>query len=323
MGRSPDFMNVTFAAWPRRRATSPAAGPSSARTCGGLLRVHQRARPDPDHSLINLQRSRTASGVFNLEEGTALQVVRETDAGIVVRGARILATLGPLSDEIAVYSPRVARHTETHSPFALNFAIPCATPGSSSCAARASTWAGPTSSTRSARASRRWTASSSSTMCWCRGSACVPAGRRRPAQRHGHEHHSMTHTAHQGAAKNRQVRVRPRAGAPDDQDPGQAHLPHSEERLAELMLYTELTKACTRLRGRRRSSTNGASCARRTAGREHPQPLHDRLPQNGGILQLLGSSSFMIIPTEADFSGPLAPEIAQYPRPTPPRRVTG
>src|SRR5207249_10923721 len=74
-------------------------------------------------------RSRTASGAFNREEGTALQAIRATDAGIAVRGARILATLGPLSDEIAVYSPRVARHTETHSPFALNFAIPCATPG--------------------------------------------------------------------------------------------------------------------------------------------------------------------------------------------------
>src|SRR5438128_71949 len=67
-----------------------------------------------------------ANGVHAI---AALQVIRETDAGIVVRGARILATLGPLSDEIAVYSPRVARHTETHSPFALNFAIPCATPG--------------------------------------------------------------------------------------------------------------------------------------------------------------------------------------------------
>jgi 4-hydroxyphenylacetate 3-monooxygenase len=30
------------------------------------------------------------------------------------------------------------------------------------------------------------------------------------------------------------------------------------------------------------------------------------------ILQLLGSSSFMITPTEADFSGPLAPDIEQY-----------
>jgi 4-hydroxyphenylacetate 3-monooxygenase len=30
------------------------------------------------------------------------------------------------------------------------------------------------------------------------------------------------------------------------------------------------------------------------------------------ILQLLGSSSFMLTPTEADFKGPLAPAIEQY-----------
>ena len=64
------------------------------------------------HALINLQRSRNASGMFNLEEGTALEVKKETSAGIVVHGARILATLGPLSDEIAVYSPRLARHSD-------------------------------------------------------------------------------------------------------------------------------------------------------------------------------------------------------------------
>ena len=56
-------------------------------------------------------------------------MVRETDAGIVVRGARVLATLGPFADEIAVYSPRLGQHTEGHSPFALSFAIPCGTPG--------------------------------------------------------------------------------------------------------------------------------------------------------------------------------------------------
>ncbi|PYN40214.1 MAG: 4-hydroxyphenylacetate 3-monooxygenase, oxygenase component, partial [Candidatus Rokuibacteriota bacterium] len=129
MGRSPDFMNVTFAAW-------AAAGDYFARgrpQFGQNMRRYYEYISEHDltltHSLINLQRSRTVSGVFNLEAGTALQVVRETDAGIVVHGARILATLGPLSDEIAVYSPRVARHTESHSPFALNFAISCGTPG--------------------------------------------------------------------------------------------------------------------------------------------------------------------------------------------------
>ena len=35
-------------------------------------------------------------------------------------------------------------------------------------------------------------------------------------------------------------------------------------------------------------------------------------PRMVEILQFLGSSSFMLTPTEADFSGPLAPEIEQY-----------
>ena len=110
--------------------------------------------------------------MFNLEEGTALRVVRETDAGIVVSGARILATLGPLSDEIAVYSPRLGRYAEPHSPFALNFAIPCGTPGLKFLCRDSFDQAGRISITRSARASRRWIASSSSTTCWCPGSAC-------------------------------------------------------------------------------------------------------------------------------------------------------
>jgi len=129
MGRSPDFMNVTFAAWAAAASYFGRGRPEF----GENIRRYYDYISEHDltltHSLINLQRSRTVSGVFNLEAGTALQVVRETDAGVVVHGARILATLGPLADEIAVYSPRVARHTETHSPFALNFAIPCAAPG--------------------------------------------------------------------------------------------------------------------------------------------------------------------------------------------------
>ena len=81
------------------------------------------------HALINLQRQRTPSGVQHLSADTALRVVRETDAGIVVKGSRALATLGPISDEIAVYSPRLRKMSEGHSPYALNFSIPCSTPG--------------------------------------------------------------------------------------------------------------------------------------------------------------------------------------------------
>ena len=106
MGRSPDFMNVTYACWAGAADYFGAGRPEF----GENMRRYHRYIRDNDltltHSLINLQRSRTVSGMFNLQEGTALQVMNETDAGIVVRGARVLATLGPLSDEIAVYAPR-------------------------------------------------------------------------------------------------------------------------------------------------------------------------------------------------------------------------
>src|SRR5712691_5124160 len=106
VGRSPDFMNVNFAAW---AAAADYFGQNRPE-CAINMRCYYEYIREHDltltHSLINLQRSRTVSGMFNLEEGTALRVMRETAAGIVVRGARILATLGPLADEIAVYSPR-------------------------------------------------------------------------------------------------------------------------------------------------------------------------------------------------------------------------
>ncbi len=97
MGRSPDFMNVTYAAW-AGAADYFTQGLGRPEFAENMRRYHEYIRENDltlTHSLINLQRSRTVSGVFNLEEGTALQVMRETDAGIVVRGARILATLGP------------------------------------------------------------------------------------------------------------------------------------------------------------------------------------------------------------------------------------
>ena len=107
MGRSPDFMNVTFAAW-AGAADYFAQGPAGVRReHAALLRLHPRERPGADpladqpaaqpHRLRHVQPAgghRAAGG-------------KETDAGIVVRGARVLATLGPFADEIAVYSPRL------------------------------------------------------------------------------------------------------------------------------------------------------------------------------------------------------------------------
>ncbi|HQT78142.1 MAG TPA: 4-hydroxyphenylacetate 3-hydroxylase N-terminal domain-containing protein, partial [Rhodopila sp.] len=103
MGRSPDFMNVTFACWAGSADYFGRGNPAFAEN----MRRYYRYIADNDlvltHALINLQRSRDMSGMFKLQEGTALQVVKESSEGLTVRGARVLATLGPLADEIAVY----------------------------------------------------------------------------------------------------------------------------------------------------------------------------------------------------------------------------
>src|SRR5262245_17213460 len=96
MGRSPDFMNVTFAAW---AGAAPYFARGRPEFADNVRRYYEHIRERDltlTHALINLQRSRNPSGDFTLEDGTALRVTRETDAGIVVRGARVLATLGPL-----------------------------------------------------------------------------------------------------------------------------------------------------------------------------------------------------------------------------------
>jgi 4-hydroxyphenylacetate 3-monooxygenase len=79
------------------------------------------------HTLVNPSFNRTVSAQGLASEEVALHVVAETDAGLVVRGARLLATLGPFADEIAVFPSTVLKADERSRRFA--FAIPNATKG--------------------------------------------------------------------------------------------------------------------------------------------------------------------------------------------------
>jgi len=314
MGRSPDFMNVTFAAWAAAEGYFAQGRPEFGEN---MRRYYEYIRENDltlTHSLINLQRSRNASGVFNLQEGTALQITRETDAGIVVRGARVLATLGPMSDEIAVYSPRLARHTEKHSPFALNFAIPCGTPGlrflcRESFDLGRSHFDHPLGSRFEEMDCVVFF--DDVLVPWERvfvlGDVDLINGTAVTT-------HSSAHTAHQGAAKNlAKCEFVLGVALHMTETLGNAHLPHSEERLAELMMYTELMRACIR--------SAEADAALDQWGVMCPVPLQVELTRNlfmtayprmAEIMQLLGSSSFMIVPSEVDFQSPLAPDIEQY-----------
>jgi 4-hydroxyphenylacetate 3-monooxygenase len=131
MGRTPDFMNVNMMAM-------AAAGDYFAQNRpefkDNIQRYYEYIREHDlvlTHTLVNLQRNRSPLA-RPLEDRTdvALAVVRETDAGIVVRGPRVLATLGPLADEIAVYPARNHQlPPDAQARYSFAFAIPCNTPG--------------------------------------------------------------------------------------------------------------------------------------------------------------------------------------------------
>jgi 4-hydroxyphenylacetate 3-monooxygenase len=60
---------------------------------------------------------------------TYLGVERETDEGLIVSGAKMLATAAPYSDEILVWPFSVRRSEKSETPYAIAFAIPSNTPG--------------------------------------------------------------------------------------------------------------------------------------------------------------------------------------------------
>jgi len=129
MGRTPDYMNVKFACFAARHAIW--AGPDHANDEGAenIVRFQRHlARDDVSltHTIIHptIDRATDARLVGN---PVTLQKVGETATGIVVRGARILATLAPFADEIAVYPGLPIPADATAS--ALAFAIPVDTPG--------------------------------------------------------------------------------------------------------------------------------------------------------------------------------------------------
>ncbi len=129
MGRTPDYMNMKFAAFasaPRVWAGADGRNERGARNIVAFQQYLAHGDISLTHTIIQPTiDKRTDSKVV----GTRAMVrkVGETADGIVVRGAKVLATLAPYADEQTVYpgQPLPADARE----FALAFAIPLDTPG--------------------------------------------------------------------------------------------------------------------------------------------------------------------------------------------------
>ncbi len=126
-GRTPDYKNASVMAFAGAAGFLARGKPEYAQN---MQRFYDEVRQGDKvltHTLVNPQISFQLAQEGKFSPKVALQVVKETDAGIVVNGARLLATLGPSADEIEVFPSTLLKASEENLPFA--FALPLHTPG--------------------------------------------------------------------------------------------------------------------------------------------------------------------------------------------------
>ncbi len=130
MGRTPDYMNMKFAAFasaPRVWAGVDGRNERGARNIVNFQRYLSRVDISLTHTIIQPTIDKRTDSHFEGNNNVSVRKVGETRDGIVVRGARVLATLAPYADEQTVYPSQPLPPEATQ--YALAFAIPLDTPG--------------------------------------------------------------------------------------------------------------------------------------------------------------------------------------------------
>ncbi|MGI9475512.1 MAG: 4-hydroxyphenylacetate 3-monooxygenase, oxygenase component [Hyphomicrobiaceae bacterium] len=128
-GRTPDYKNASVTAF---AAASGFLESGHTDFAANMVAFYDDVRTNDKvltHTLVNPQISHDLAKEGKYSDKVALHIVKETDAGMIVRGARLLATLGPHSDEIEVFPSTLLKASEENYPFAFAFALPLATPG--------------------------------------------------------------------------------------------------------------------------------------------------------------------------------------------------
>ncbi len=124
MGRMPDFMNAMVT------DVATMNLPRNPRFSANLMRYYEDCRDNDwclTHTLVDPQIDRSKGPAEQADASAALHLVRETDRGIIVNGARMLSTLAPFANELWVgpFYPR----KRGEEAYALCFGVPIATEG--------------------------------------------------------------------------------------------------------------------------------------------------------------------------------------------------
>ena len=315
MGRTPDFLNVSLMAMANAGDYFAEDRPEFKQN---IWNYYEKVREEDlvlTHTLVNLQRSRAPTEqILHDNTDIALSVVKETDVGIIVHGARLLATL-PIADEIAVYparSHRLPAGAQGRTSFA--FALPCDAPGLKFLCRESfdlgrSSFDHPLGSRFEEMDALAFF--DNVFVPWERVFLLGDPDR---CNNMSLQTHQYLHSGHQVVTKN-VVKVEFVLGLANlmQQTLGSGQQPQMLQMTGEIIENLETTKALLRAAEADAALDEwGVMCPAEMPLMVARHLFIKMYPRMGEILQLMGSSSLMALPMEADLKGPMAEELAGY-----------
>jgi len=128
MGRTADYLNSSVMAMAAAKDFFGGEGKDFA---SNIERYYEHVRENDlllTHTLINPQSNRGAGPSKQADPFIAARVVEKNQGGVIIRGARMLATL-PMADEIVVFPSTVIRSGQDDVPYSIAFALPVSAKG--------------------------------------------------------------------------------------------------------------------------------------------------------------------------------------------------
>jgi len=314
LGRTPDYLNTSVAAMAAAHQFFAASEPRF----GDHIQAYYREARKHDwcatHTLVNPKASRAQGWAGRSDAELALKLVDKTADGIIVSGARMLATLGPLAEELMVFPSTVLNQESSAEAFALAFAINCNAAGLKFLCRD------PFDLGRShfdAPLSSRFEEMDCVVIFdrvlvpWERVFLCGDVGRCNAL--YG-ETNAVLNMMHQVVVKNT-VKAEFMLGLAVKlaEISDAMNLPHVRERLAEMIITAELMRSALRAAEADAQKDRWGEFMPARQPLDVARNLFPRLyPRLVDIIQLNSSSSLMATPSEADFQSPLLPELERY-----------
>jgi 4-hydroxyphenylacetate 3-monooxygenase len=314
MGRTPDYLNASIAAMASAHDFFAASDPRFGDNIASYYREARKHDWCATHTLLNPRARRAAGWAGHTDADLALKLVNKTNEGVVVNGCRMLATLGPLSEELLVFPSTILREEPADEPFALAFAINCNAKGLKFIC-RDSFDAG--RSHFDAPLASRFEEMDCVVIFdqvlvpWERVFLCGDVAR---CTRLFGETNALVNMMHQVVVKDvvkSEFMLGLAAKIAEVSDA--MSLPHVSERLAEMIMTTEVMRACLRASEADAGPDRWGDYMPARAPLDTARNLFPRLyPRLVEIIQLNSSSSLMAAPAEADFASALVPELERY-----------